>query len=285
MRKIKFILLILISVLIMGCADSNINNKDTKGINKEEVNEKYPQSVEFFEIIKTCDKNETKKEKSNYIKQTQHEINEKYPYDESKTRQDIALIDDVEKMGIIERLCMWVDEGEYFSDEILYEATNQENMIKISYHPNYKGYDDFNDYISVVNITTDDKKLYDELNENELNGLELHDEAMNMISGYNENKEFNVKDFFEMLSALSDNYKELNNYENTYSYSFNKDGEQLNVIYDSELKKIKNMGYLKDNKFLETFTYDKERDFYRVSFSLREVNHDRKQELFYKVIQ
>ena len=283
MKRILLSVLLISSLLCVGCKS-------------EDLSKEYPQSQEFFREIQSVKDMTSKEERTKYIKKLQSLIDEKYPYDESLAKPDVAIRDDVEDMGIIERFVMYVDEDDNFSDELLYEASNNENMIKFSYHPNYEGYDesnavmDFESMIDMTTITTNDKNLHNELCAKGDRELLLHQKAIQMMSIYNQSKNIDNQKLFKELKEMSMFYEEKNTYESTYAYKFESKDEILNVVYDKELDLVKSMGYFDkddtdDHISYEVFNYDEERDFYRVTFMLSDVVEvEDKIKLFEKVM-
>lgn len=271
MKKIYIVLAFLMIITLSGCSSSNekdskeeskqvINEdeKDSKNDFKEVVNnneevskevknveEIYPQSIAYFEVLNKLENIKNKDEVTNLLSDLQSYIVENYPYDYSQAK-DKPILETLEDFGLMEKLLI------VNNDHMFYEATNHKNTIGLNYYA--KGENDVRN--NNIIVTTDDFQLQNKVCKNNIKELKIHAIYESVLKELVKNSHIDKK-----LKEIEEKFKDYEKKEmndDIVVYKFNKDKEYLTLAYSKVENKIKNLNYSNNESLSSESAYIKD---------------------------
>ncbi|CEP90313.1 MAG: hypothetical protein E6538_16815 [Paeniclostridium sordellii] len=271
MKKIYIVLAFLMIITLSGCSSSNekdskeeskqVINKDEKDSkndfkevvnNNEEVSkevknveETYPQSIAYFEVLNKLENIKNKDEVTNLLSDLQSYIVENYPYDYSQAK-DKPILETLEDFGLMEKLLI------VNNDHMFYEATNHKNTIGLNYYA--KGENDVRN--NNIIVTTDDFQLQNKVCKNNIKELKIHAIYESVLKELVKNSHIDKK-----LKEIEEKFKDYEKKEmndDIVVYKFNKDKEYLTLAYSKVENKIKNLNYSNNESLSSESAYIKD---------------------------
>ncbi|CEO35594.1 Uncharacterised protein [[Clostridium] sordellii] len=271
MKKIYIILAFFMIITLSGCSSSNekdskeeskqVINKDEKDSkndfkevvnNNEEVSkevknveETYPQSIAYFEVLNKLENIKNKDEATNLLSELQSYIVENYPYDYSQAK-DKPILETLEDFGLMEKLLI------VNNDHMFYEATNHKNTIGLNYYA--KGENDVRN--NNIIVTTDDFQLQNKVCKNNIKELKIHAIYEGVLKELVKNSDIDKK-----LKEIEEKFKDYEKKEmndDIVVYKFNKDKEYLTLAYSKVENKIKNLNYSNNESLSSESAYIKD---------------------------
>lgn len=271
MKKIYIVLAFFMIITLSGCSSSNekdskeeskqVINKDEKDSkndfkevvnNNEEVSkevknveETYPQSIAYFEVLNKLENIKNKDEATNLLSDLQSYIVENYPYDYSQAK-DKPILETLEDFGLMEKLLI------VNNDHMFYEATNHKNTIGLNYYA--KGENDVRN--NNIIVTTDDFQLQNKVCKNNIKELKIHAIYESVLKELVKNSDIDKK-----LKEIEEKFKDYEKKEmndDIVVYKFNKDKEYLTLAYSKVENKIKNLNYSNNESLSSESAYIKD---------------------------
>ena len=271
MKKIYIVLAFLMIITLSGCSSSNekdskeeskqVINKDEKDSkndfkevvnNNEEVSKEiknveeiYPQSIAYFEVLNKLENIKNKDEATNLLSDLQSYIVENYPYDYSQAK-DKPILETLEDFGLMEKLLI------VNNDHMFYEATNHKNTIGLNYYA--KGENDVRN--NNIIVTTDDFQLQNKVCKNNIKELKIHAIYESVLKELVKNSDIDKK-----LKEIEEKFKDYEKKEmndDIVVYKFNKDKEYLTLAYSKVENKIKNLNYSNNESLSSESAYIKD---------------------------
>lgn len=271
MKKIYIVLAFFMIITLSGCSSSNekdskeeskqVINKDEKDSkndfkevvnNNEEVSkevknveETYPQSIAYFEVLNKLENIKNKDEATNLLSDLQSYIVENYPYDYSQAK-DKPILETLEDFGLMEKLLI------VNNDHMFYEATNHKNTIGLNYYA--KGENDVRN--NNIIVTTDDFQLQNKVCKNNIKELKIHAIYESVLKELVKNSDIDKR-----LKEIEEKFKDYEKKEmndDIVVYKFNKDKEYLTLAYSKVENKIKNLNYSNNESLSSESAYIKD---------------------------
>lgn len=271
MKKIYIVLAFFMIITLSGCSSSNekdskeeskqVINKDEKDSkndfkevvnNNEEVSKEvknveeiYPQSIAYFEVLNKLENIKNKDEVTNLLSDLQSYIVENYPYDYSQAK-DKPILETLEDFGLMEKLLI------VNNDHMFYEATNHKNTIGLNYYA--KGENDVRN--NNIIVTTDDFQLQNKVCKNNIKELKIHAIYEGVLKELVKNSHIDKK-----LKEIEEKFKDYEKKEmndDIVVYKFNKDKEYLTLAYSKVENKIKNLNYSNNESLSSESAYIKD---------------------------
>lgn len=257
MKKISILLILILTTTLAACSSNTETNYEDSYTNQpkkvKNVEELYPQSIEYFKAVKELESIKDKDEATTFVDNFRSYILETYPYDYSQAKSDSNLFT-LEDFGIIEKLLVQ-SAISFSSNSLLYEATNHTSTIGFNYYAQIEN-------TKLPNrsyVITEDSNLRKEICPIDYNELKLHSFYEDILDSLEKNEKINIEKTIKDVKNNSANYEKKDIY-NDYvisqiNHEFSNDKERLLIICSSDESDIIGLTYNNfDSSNYETFT-------------------------------